>query len=228
MRITLKSYWCISSRNRRNTLCRDAIFCVSSHFKDAKYCVFTRVFTCLYIVGFLFGFQTNAQTIKTSVETTHILIGEQFLYQIDVDTVAQVVFPDFEGLENLELISELNEVKINNHLIKKYVFTGFDSGSFTIPPQKLLIDTISFYTDSVLINVSTVVVDTTKQKLFPIKGIAKEPYVYDDFKPYFWWVVLGLILLGIVGYLIFRKKKPRDKLILEVQILPYQQALERL
>ena len=60
-----------------------------------------------------------------------------------------------------------------NRLIKKYRLTSFDSGKWLIPQQKVIIEGKTFLTDSVIINVATVKVDTTKQKLFPIKAIQK-------------------------------------------------------
>jgi len=107
--------------------------------------------------------------------------------------------------------------------------TGFDSGAFYIPSQQIFIKNRVYITDSILINVATIAIDTTKQKLFPIKAIQSEPLVYDDFKPYIIWVILILILIAVfVYYFVFRKKPIVDQEEPIVQIPPYDEAIEKL
>ena len=107
--------------------------------------------------------------------------------------------------------------------------TGFDSGAFYIPSQQIFIKNRAYITDSILINVATIAIDTTKQKLFPIKAIQSEPLVYDDFKPYIIWVILILILIAVfVYYFVFRKKPIVDQEEPIVQIPPYDEAIEKL
>ena len=45
--------------------------------------------------------------------------------------------------------------------------TGFDSGAFYIPRQQVIVNSQAFFTDSLLVNVATIPVDTTKVKKFP-------------------------------------------------------------
>ena len=47
----------------------------------------------------------------------------------------------------------------------------FDSGAYTIPRQKVLVGDQTLYSDSVKITVRSVLVDTTKQKLYDIKPL---------------------------------------------------------
>ena len=60
-------------------------------------------------------------------------------------------------------------------MIQKYILTGFDSGAFYIPQQQIFIKNQSFLTDSLLLKVATVAVDTTKVKKFPIKAFKVNP-----------------------------------------------------
>jgi hypothetical protein len=116
-----------------------------------------------------------------------------------------------------------------NSLIKKYLMTGFDSGAFYIPTQQIFIKNRAYLSDSVLINVATVAVDTTKQKMFPIKAIQSEPLVYDDFKPYIIWVVLAILLIGLFIYYLKNRKKPEIKAVEIINTLPpFEEALEKL
>ena len=173
---------------------------------------------------------TYAQKVSVTTDTTNIRIGEQFLFKIVIKDTANVIFP--EKLENLTSLEVVKDVKIDtfkNSLIKKYLMTGFDSGAFYIPTQQIFIKNRAYLSDSVLINVATVLVDTTKQKMFPIKAIQTEPLVYDDFKPYIIWVVLAILLIGLFIYYLKNRKKPEIK---EVEIIntlpPFEEALEKL
>jgi hypothetical protein len=173
---------------------------------------------------------TYAQKVSVTTDTTNIRIGEQFLFKIVIKDTANVIFP--EKLENLTSLEVVKDVKIDtfkNSLIKKYLMTGFDSGAFYIPTQQIFIKNRAYLSDSVLINVATVAVDTTKQKMFPIKAIQSEPLVYDDFKPYIIWVVLAILLIGLFIYYLKNRKKPEIK---EVEIIntlpPFEEALEKL
>jgi hypothetical protein len=54
---------------------------------------------------------------------------------------------------------------------QKYGLTQFDSGKYTIPSIKILINSKSYMTDSIAVEVANVTVDTLKQKMFDIKDI---------------------------------------------------------
>ena len=173
---------------------------------------------------------TYSQKVSVAIDTTNIRIGEQFLFKIVIKDTANVIFP--EKLENLNKLEVVKDIKIDtfkNSLIKKYLMTGFDSGAFYIPTQQIFIKNRAYLSDSVLINVATVSVDTTKQKMFPIKSIQTEPLVYDDFKPYLIWVFLALLLIGLLIYYFKTRKKPEIKEIDTVNTLPpFEEALEKL
>lgn len=177
------------------------------------------------------SFASFSQEVKVKVDTTNIRIGEQFLYEIFINDTANVILPEkLENLKNLEILEDRKIDTVKNNMIKQYLMTGFDSGAYYIPSQQIFIRNRAYLTDSILINVATVAVDTLKQKMFPIKAIQKEPYVWDDFVPYLIWVILTLLLiLGITYYFTQRKKKQQ---ITEEEIIaalpPYEEAIERL
>ena len=144
---------------------------------------------------------TFSQKVSVDIDTTNIRIGEQFLFKIVIKDTANVILPEkLEKLTSLEVVKDIKIDTFNNSLIKKYLMTGFDSGAFYIPSQQIFIKNRAFFSDSILINVATIAVDTSKQKIFPIKAIQMEPLIYDDFKPYIIWVVLGLVLIGLIFY----------------------------
>lgn len=170
-----------------------------------------------------------AQQVKVEADTTNIRIGEQFLYKISISDTTNVIIPKLENLKGLEVVEDLKIDTIKNNLIKKYLLTSFDSGAYYIPSQQVFIKNRAFITDSILINVATIAVDTTKQKMFPIKAIQSEPYIFDDFKPYLIWIILGLLFIGgLIYYLKTRKKEEISEEEIISLLPPFEEAMERL
>ncbi len=181
---------------------------------------------------FLFGFLAVAQkipTVSAKVDTTKIRIGEQINYQITVEDAENgVIFPklQLDSLGKIEIVESLNIDTLKNRLIKKYRLTSFDSGRYVIPKQPIYIWNQPYYTDTILIDVATVAVDTTKQKMYPIKAIQSEPYTFEDFKLYLWWILGILLLIALILYFVLRKKETVEEI--EAKIPPYELALNRL
>ena len=173
---------------------------------------------------------TFSQKVSINIDTTNIRIGEQFLFKISINDTANVIFPEkLERLKNLEVVKNIKIDTFKNKLIKKYLMTGFDSGAYYIPSQQIFIKNRSYLTDSILINVATIAVDTTKQKIFTIKAIQSEPLIYDDFKPYIIWLILILLVItGIIYYLINRKKSLVTEEETIAALPPFEEALEKL
>ena len=169
----------------------------------------------LYFI-LLFVFPTlHAQEVKVEANTKNIKIGEQIEYKILVQAPADavVVFPEGQTFGALEMVktSSTDTLKETGkfRLEKAYYLTQFDEGKYTIPQQKINISNKDFYTDSLLIEVHTIAVDTLKQPLYDIKPIA-EVASPSSFR--FWlWIVLGLVVLlfsaTALYFFIFRKKK---------------------
>ena len=109
--------------------------------------------------------------IKTSVDSTSIKIGEELIisFKVELDGIKKVVFPDTKSFGALEVIENYKTdtliEKSNIALIKQYGLTQFDSGTYTIPQQKILFGNKTLLSDSIEINVLSIKVDTTKQKL---------------------------------------------------------------
>ena len=166
--------------------------------------------------------------VKAEIDTTSIRIGEQFQLKISVDETQNVIIPKIE-LIGLEVIDSTRIDTIKNSLIRRYILTGFDSGAFYIPQQQIFVKNQSFLTDSLLINIATIAIDTTKVKKFPIKSIKKEPYTFDDFKIY---IYLILAILAIIGFWIYwfviRKRKETEDAPTYRTLPPFEEAILRL
>ena len=188
------------------------------------------------VKGFLFffflfcSFVSLAQDriVKAQVETSNIRIGEQFTYRITVKEVDKVILPKLE-LKGLEVVDSIKTDTINYMLIQKYKITGFDSGAFYIPQQQVFIRNQAYLTDSILINVATVAIDTTQIKKYPIKTIKKEPLVFDDFKLYIYLLIAALIIIGFwIYWFVIRKKKEEEEKPTYVALAPYDEAMHKL
>ena len=166
--------------------------------------------------------------VKAQVETSNIRIGEQFNLRISVNEVNNVILPKLE-LKGLEIIDSAKVDTLDNRLVQKYVITGFDSGAFYIPQQQVFVRNQAYLTDSLLINVATVAVDTTKVKKFPIKSIKKEPFVFDDFKMYIYLLLAALFIIGFwIYWFVIRKRKIQDDEPTYRALPPYEEAMYKL
>ena len=166
--------------------------------------------------------------VKAEIDTTNIRIGEQFQLKISVDETQNVIIPKIQ-LKGLEVIDSTRIDTIKNSLIRRYILTGFDSGAFYIPQQQIFVKNQAFLTDSLLINIATIAIDTTKLKKFPIKSIKKEPYTFDDFRIY---IYLILAILAIIGFWIYwfviRKRKETEDAPTYRTLPPFEEAILRL
>ena len=169
----------------------------------------------LYFI-LLFVFPTlHAQEVKVEANTKNIKIGEQIEYKISVQAPADavVVFPDGQAFGALEMVKTNPTDTLKEagkfRLEKAYYLTQFDEGKYTIPQQKIQISHKDFYTDSLLVEVHNVAVDTLKQPLYNAKPIA-EVTSPSSFRLWL-WIVLGLVVLlfsaTALYFFIFRKKK---------------------
>ena len=186
----------------------------------------------------------NKNSFFSKVDTTKIKIGEKIDFQLNIvlDKSKEVVFLDstfntpFEIIEDhkLDTIQEKNGVL----LTKKYSITSFEPGNFYIKPKRIDIDGKVFQSDSVLIDVSTIKVDTVSKKFFDIKEIIQIQENRDG-----WWIKY---LIGLVAFLLFfiltkiyknflksketdnQKQNPIEKAIKALQLLESKNLKDQL
>nr|WP_238320884.1 BatD family protein [Tamlana nanhaiensis] len=177
----------------------------------------------------LFSFFLNAQ-VKSSIDSTSIKIGEQITFKVEVetDTTNLVVFPEGQSFSPLEVIEfyPIDTLKKSDkyNLIKKYGLTQFDSGTYTIPQQKIIITDKAFLTDSLKVEVNNVVVDTTKQGLYDIKPIIGVEKSSGD-----WWktALIVLLIIAVITALLYWfiwRKKPLTEEEKIALLPPYDRA----
>ncbi len=168
--------------------------------------------------------------VEASIDSSEIKIGEQIQYSIEVNSQPSdlVVFPEGETFSPLEVVESREPDTIqengNYRLLKEYFLTKFDSGRYVIPSQEVIIANNSFFTDSIPVQVNDVVVDTTKQKLYPIKPSVEVPSRFQ-IPDWLLWLLGIFLLAGIVAFLIIRKRKKAEE---EPELPPYEQAMAEL
>ena len=184
----------------------------------------------LYLLLLMLSTAVFAQQkqVVTSIDTTKNKIGAEFKLSIKttVDSSSKVIFPKLKNFGALEVIQSypIDTVKMDGRyeLIKKYGLTQFDSGRYVVPSIKIFINSKPFLTDSLLVEVANVQVDTLKQKMFDIKDIAPADNPIGD-----WWKYLLIIALivGIGAFIYwFIKKRQEKKLQEEIYKTPIEKA----
>ncbi|MFE3869641.1 hypothetical protein ACFX5F_00210 [Flavobacterium sp. ZS1P70] len=181
----------------------------------------------LFLLATSFVFAQQKQVV-TSIDTIKNKIGAEFKLSIKttVDTSSKVIFPKLKNFGALEVIQSypIDTIKTDGRyeLIKKYGLTQFDSGRYVIPSIKIFIDSKPFMTDSLLVEVANVKVDTLKQKMFDIKDIAPADNSIGN-----WWkylLILALII-GIGAFIYwYIKKHQKKKLEEEIFKTPIEKA----
>ncbi|PWK25680.1 BatD family protein [Maribacter polysiphoniae] len=177
------------------------------------------------------GFAQTTPKISSAVDTTFIKIGDQLKFKVtvEVDSTDMVIFPEgqtFSPLETVEAFAtDTTRKKDRITLLKTYALTQFDSGSYKLPAQRIDINGKGYFTDSLLINVATVPVDTMAQKMYDIKPLIQVEKTNPG-----WWKILLVILAvlalaaALLYWFVFRKK-PLTNAEKEALLPPYDRAL---
>ncbi|SEB58391.1 hypothetical protein SAMN05192540_0956 [Maribacter dokdonensis] len=169
--------------------------------------------------------------ISTEIDTTFIKIGEQVQWKVtvDIDSTDFVIFPEgqtFSPLETVEAFAtDTTRNKDRLTLQKIYALTQFDSGAYKLPSQRIDINGTGFMTDSSLINVATVPVDTLNQKMYDIKPIINVEKSNYTFWKYLLIGLLILLILGALFYWFVLRKKPLTEEEKVALLPPYDRAL---
>ena len=155
-----------------------------------------------------------AQKVSISIDSTKKKIGAEFKLTLKTQATKKdkVVFPKDPFFGQMEVINsyKTDTVEKDNllHLTKVYGITQFDTGKFLVPKLKVKFNKKDIFTDSLLVEVANVKVDTTKQKLYDIKDIIATEEKTN------WWqllaIVLGIAALGALAYYLIKKYKNKE------------------
>lgn len=210
---------------------------------------FLKYFVADLLVSILFCFivlpafsqnQISEGHAKATIDSSTIKIGDQFhlTLQASVGPSQQLVWAQVpDSFDHLIVVDKgkIDTLHQTGAAIyrQRITLTGFDSGYWQIPAFSFgvvsgdsAVTSPSLTTDSLFINVNTVPVDTTKP-FKPIKQIIGVPFNLLAYWPY---ILGGLILLAILIWLIFfRKKKSVEKPEKTIPLAPpYEEAVKKL
>ena len=170
-------------------------------------------------------------TVSSEIDTTAIKIGEQIHYKITVeaDSTDVVFFPEGQTFSPLETVDAIIGDTIRNKdrvtLQRTYALTQFDSGVYTIPPQRIAINEKPFFSDSVVINVATIAVDTLAQKMYDIKPMLNVEKSNSELWKTLLYILIPLLIIGGLIYWFFIRKKPLTEEEKVALLPPYDRAI---
>jgi len=177
----------------------------------------------IMVLGFASAEAQFEHQLQSAIDSTSVPFGAVINYAIQVqDNKDKLVsFPDDKSFAPLEVIEsfKIDTLEEGNRyrILKQYALTNFDPGSYTIPKQKVQIGSKTFYTDSLQVEFRDVVVDTSKVKLYDIKGLMSVEEIKEtNWTKILYWVIGVLIFIAIVLLIIWKfgigVSKPEEKL----------------
>ncbi|MFO8146776.1 MAG: BatD family protein, partial [Gillisia sp.] len=237
MKVTSGNYWGILKQGDKknmtkkysnlNTFIKKSKLPELFRFPEDANAAFQKFLLFSILIATSFSVFSQETKVSSSIDSTQIRIGEQIIYtiQVETDSTNLVVFPEGQTFNPLEVVESLqtdtSRAQNRFRLFKEYALTQFDSGSYTIPRQQVLVNDTPYFTDSVRVEVANVVVDTTKQKMYPIKPAMEVPSGFQI--PNWVWWLLGILALIGLGYYLFRRRKKKQEAA--KQLPPYERAL---
>jgi hypothetical protein len=194
-----------------------------------------KVFMLFAVLFAISNSQAQDIKVKAQLDSNSILIGEQIKLNLNIQYRAdngkhlKIKFPDIADTirKEIEIVSQSKTDTVINpndpflfNLNKSLTITSFDSGYWAIPPFKFTVneDTTGFLTETLLLQVNTISVDTT-QSIKDIKGPYEETYTWMDWLKDNMYVVywsLGAILVILLIIYLIRKYRKRPKPVIEV------------
>lgn len=192
----------------------------------------------LFWVGLL-----KAQNIEYGVglDTTYMLIGDQqhLTFKVKSEPGIRIVFPQLKDtvVRGVEIISgpvrDSVKEKDGRWLFEeKYVITAFDTGVYMIPPMPITVEGQEYNnvlrTDPVAFVVNTYEVDAQKGNYDIVMPYAA-PWSFAEILPYLLWCLLGIAILGIAWWILWRYKKNKSLFVpKKEEIPPYIKAIRSL
>ncbi len=200
-------------------------------------------FVTVLVIAILFSAQSaiaQSPTVKTTVDKTDILIGQQIHYKVETSMPDNTYrlswfsvpdsFGNFVPIINEKIDSSYSNGNLN--FSQQIIITSFDSGRQVIPPLALTASTLegdstfNIYTDSIPINVEYSPADST----LPFHDIKN---IIEVKKTFAWWIwaLIGLgviLIIVLIIYFIKKSKKKKDTGIFESKLSPYDEAMQLL
>jgi len=198
------------------------------------------------LIGILTFQNASAQEIKIKAKLDSIAIelGDQVWLTLSAEQAKneKVIFPVFkdkiiDGVDVLE-ISKIDTQVVNNQKIlvsQKLLITAFEDSIFTIPPFVFHHKLDTLYSDSLLLMVNNVRIDSTEfakidtsqvLKIFDVKGPIDTPWTFKEFLQLYYVYILTFIgvSLLIVLIVIYLKRRAKNKPFIKLPEKPKEPA----
>ena len=155
----------------------------------------------------------------------------------DKDRPVQIVIPNdtlMTGVEVLNLSkADSTEIENDRLVIKQDVLiTSFDSSLYLLPPLKVIDGVDTVYSNQVALKVSTIPVNADKPEEFnDIKTVWKPPFVWADYYPIIYGILLALFLICVIAYIVKRIRAKKSLIPFkkeEPKLPPHEQAIKEL
>ena len=157
------------------------------------------------LIGQSANFDTNID-ITTSIDTTQVKIGEEINYKINIYSKNKynIRFDENPNFMPFEILKSypFDTIIESSTISKEYSLINFEPGEYWIPRQKIYFNQSLKFSDSLLVIINDVVIDTTKQKLFDIKPIIP---VNRNYQKLITNIFIGLLVLILI-YITYRFK----------------------
>lgn len=187
-----------------------------------------RIFILLTYTAAIFcaaGAAAQTPTVEARIVPDSIGIGDTFTLEIDVerDQVQVADFPAFEGNDKIEMVASCPVDTLERDgrrlkLRKRYTMQAFAEGRFNMGrpgvlyADKNIIDTL-YAPDSLLLEVGTFRIDTTKQTIYDIKSQRTLPFRPEEIAGYtFGALFLLLNIAALLFALRYRMAKRGQRL----------------
>lgn len=176
-------------------------------------------FKIFIVYFFIAAILIHAQIPVSKISTDYIKFGEPIVLKITVKTGQKdtIIFPTITDTlsEKFEVLRQKKDTLRKNNSIfisDSIIFSAYEEGTFSVPPQRILVNSKEYFTPSYKVTVAPVVTDSVKTPLFDIKSIVQIPKnVWDYIQPFLGYVlVLLVILVCVIIYLIRRKNKKSE------------------
>jgi len=196
-------------------------------------------FLLLSVISFA---QSSISDVLATIDTSKIQVGEQTDIYLEATFLSgsDIIFPALKdtlygGIEIVDIkeIDTAYEADVKyKKLSQRLTITAWDSGFYPIPPFEFIINGETFKTKALMLEVSNVTIEA-EADIKDIKSINETAFSFKEFFKIYWpYFVGGLVLIGLIVFLIYYfKNKPKVEKIKEIikpSIPPHITAIEAL
>ncbi len=176
--------------------------------------------------------------VEQTVDSVGILIGEQCQLRLSVTMPKggrlewpklkpqQYVVPGVEVVSMADgdtLDADNNQVKLE----RTYTITSFDEKLYAIPALPVKVNGKTYKGGTAALKVITMDVDTLHpNQFFPPKDVQDNPFLWEEWSPWFWLSLVAVVLAMIGFYLVIRLKENKP-IITRIRIVRHVPAHQR-